>query len=135
MTSDRSRSPTRFDRIQRRAFVLGIAALVLAALDGIRAPEQFFRSYLLAFVFWLGFPLGCAAFLMVHHLTGGFWGLPIRRPLEAGTRTLPLLTALVLPLLLGVGRLYSWTNPNLVAADAGSQIQTAVFEPAVLPHS
>jgi hypothetical protein len=107
----------RFDRIQRRAFVLGIAALVLAALDGIRAPEQFFRSYLLAFVFWLGFPLGCAAFLMVHHLTGGFWGLPIRRPLEAGTRTLPLITTLVLPLLLGVGRLYSWTNPNLVAAD------------------
>ena len=107
----------RFDRIQRRAFVLGIAALVLAALDGIRAPEQFFRSYLLAFIFWLGFPLGCAAFLMVHHLTGGFWGLPIRRPLEAGTRTLPLITALVLPLLLGVGRLYSWTNPNLVAAD------------------
>jgi hypothetical protein len=107
----------RFDRIQRRAFVIGIAALVLAALDGIRAPEQFFRSYLLAFVFWLGFPLGCAAFLMVHHLTGGFWGLPIRRPLEAGTRTLPLITTLVLPLLLGVGRLYSWTNPNLVAAD------------------
>jgi len=107
----------RFDRIQRRAFVLGVAALVLAALDGIRAPEQFFRSYLLAFVFWLGFPLGCAAFLMVHHLTGGFWGLPIRRSLEAGTRTLPLITALVLPLLLGVGRLYSWTNPSLVAAD------------------
>jgi hypothetical protein len=107
----------RFDRIQRRAFVLGIAALVLAALDGIRAPDQFFRSYLLAFVFWLGFPLGCAAFLMVHHLTGGFWGLPIRRPLEAGTRTLPLLTALALPLLLGLTRLYSWTNPNLVAAD------------------
>lgn len=107
----------RFDRIQRRAFVVGIAALVLAALDGIRAPEQFFRSYLLAFVFWLGFPLGCAAFLMVHHLTGGFWGLPIRRPLEAGTRTLPLLAALALPLLLGLTRLYSWTNPNLVAAD------------------
>jgi hypothetical protein len=107
----------RFDRIQKRAFILGMAALTLAVLDGIRAPEQFFRSYLLAFVFWLGFPLGCAAFLMVHHLTGGFWGLPIRRPLEAGTRTLPLVTALVLPLLLGLGRLYSWTHADLVAAD------------------
>jgi hypothetical protein len=107
----------RFDRIQKRALILGIAALILAVLDGIRAPEQFFRSYLLAFVFWLGFPLGCAAFLMVHHLTGGLWGLPIRRPLEAGTRTLPLLTAFALPLLLGLGRLYSWTHPALVAAD------------------
>src|SRR5690242_6011774 len=108
----------RFDRVQRRAFILGMAALILGALDGMRAPEQFFRSYLLGFVFWLGFPLGCAAFLMVHHLTGGFWGLPIRRPLEAATRTLPLLTVLALPLLLGLGRLYSWTHPNLVAADA-----------------
>src|SRR5260370_4949114 len=108
----------RFDRIQRRAFILGRAALILAVLDGMRAPEQFFRSYLLAFVFWLGFPLGSAAFLMLHHLTGGFWGLPIRRPLEAATRTLPLLTALAFPLLLGLGRLYSWTHSNLVAADA-----------------
>lgn len=108
----------RFDRIQKGAFLLGIAALGLAVLDGIRAPEQFFRSYLLAFVFWIGFPLGSAAFLMVHHLTGGFWGLPIRRPLEAGTRTLPLLTALALPLLLGLSRLYSWMHPDLVAADS-----------------
>jgi hypothetical protein len=108
----------RFDRIQKRAFVLGIATLIIAVLDGIRVPEQFFRSYLLGFVFWLGFPLGCAAFLMVHHLTGGFWGLPIRRPLEAATRTLPLLTALAFPLLLGLGRLYTWTHANLVAVDA-----------------
>lgn len=107
----------RFDRIQRLAVILGIAALILAVLDGIRAPDQFFRSYLLGFVFWLGVPLGSAAFLMVHHLTGGFWGLPIRRPLEAATRTLPLLILLALPLLLGLGRLYTWTHPNLVAAD------------------
>ena len=107
----------RFDRIQRLAVILGIALLILAVLDGIRAPDQFFRSYLLGFVFWLGVPLGSAAFLMVHHLTGGFWGLPIRRPLEAATRTLPLLILLALPLLLGLGRLYTWTHPNLVAAD------------------
>ena len=116
--TDNETLDARFDRIRRRAFALGIAALILAVLDGIRAPEQFFRSYLLGFVFWLGFPLGCAAFLMVHHLTGGFWGLPVRRPLEAATRTLPLLAALALPLLLGLGRLYTWTHPNLVAADA-----------------
>jgi hypothetical protein len=113
----------RFDRIQKRAFSVGLAALIFGMLDGIRAPEQFFRSYLLAFVFWLGFPLGCAAFLMVHHLTGGFWGLPIRRPLEAGTRTLPLLAVLLFPLLLGLGRLYSWTHSDIVAADAALQFK------------
>jgi hypothetical protein len=113
----------RFDRIQKRALLLGLAALILGTLDGIRAPEQFFRSYLLAFVFWLGFPLGCAAFLMVHHLTGGFWGLPIRRPLEAGTRTLPLLAVLLVPLLLGLGRLYSWTHSDIVATDTTLQFK------------
>jgi hypothetical protein len=113
----------RFDRIQKRALLLGLAALILGMLDGIRAPEQFFRSYLLAFVFWLGFPLGCAAFLMVHHLTGGFWGLPIRRPLEAGTRTLPLLAVLLFPLLLGLGRLYSWTHSDIVAGDPALQFK------------
>lgn len=107
----------RFDRTQRGALIVGAALLILAAVDGIRAPEQFFRSYLLAFVFWVGFPLGCAAFLMVHHLTGGFWGLPVRRPLEAGTRTLPLLTVLAFPLLLGLGRLFSWTHAEVVAGD------------------
>src|SRR5690349_18786716 len=107
----------RFDRIQRRAFLLGTAALIVAILDGIRVPEQFFRSYLLGFVFWLGFPLGCAAFLMIHYLTGGEWGLPIKQPLEAGVRTLPLMAVLLIPLLFGVRYLFLWAHPGVVAGD------------------
>src|SRR5580704_13137124 len=94
------------DQLERRALIVGVVLLVAAALDGLRAPDQFFRSYLLAYVFWLGLPLGCAAFLMVHYLTGGDWGLPIKQPLEAGVRTMPLIAALVIPLLFGVGRLF-----------------------------
>ena len=30
---------------------------------GFRDPVQFFRSYLFAFVFWIGLPLGCSAIL------------------------------------------------------------------------
>jgi hypothetical protein len=112
-----------FDRTQRRAFIIGVVALILAVVDGIRVPEQFFRSYLLAYIFWLGFPLGCAAFLMVHHLTGGYWGLAIRRPLEAGARTVPLLIVFVLPLFGGVGRLFSWTHAAVVAADPAIQLK------------
>ena len=105
------------DRLQHRAFVLGLICLVLSIADGIRAPEQFFRSYLLGFVFWIGLPLGCAAFLMIHYLTGGDWGLPIKQPLEAGARTLPLLLLLVIPLLFGLPYLFSWTHAEQVAAD------------------
>jgi hypothetical protein len=54
---------------------------------------------------------------MIHHLTGGVWGLVIRRILEAGTRTLPLLALLFLPIAVGLPRHYSWARPEVVAAD------------------
>ena len=38
---------------------------------------------------------------MVHHLSGGAWGLVIRRLLESGTRTLPLMFLLFIPIALG----------------------------------
>ncbi len=70
----------------------------------------FFQAYLVAFVFWLGLSLGCLAILMVHHLAGGRWGYVVRRFLEAGTRTLPLMAMLFVPLLFGTGVLYEWTH-------------------------
>ena len=70
----------------------------------------------MAYLFWLGVPVGCLALLMVQFLSGGDWGLVIRRPMEAATRTLPLLVVLFIPLLFGLHSLYSWTNPETVQA-------------------
>jgi hypothetical protein len=69
------------------------------------------HAYLLAYVYWLMIPLGCTAILMMHHLTGGWWGYPIRRLLEAGTRTFGLMALLFLPILLGMKEIYPWVNP------------------------
>ena len=80
-------------------------------------------------------PLGCAAFLMVHHLTGGCWGFPIRRPLEAGTRTIPLLAILLFPLLLGLGRLYSWAIPTTLPRDPTLQFKHPVPERSFFPDA
>jgi hypothetical protein len=50
---------------------------------------------------------------MMHHLAGGRWGFSIRRLLEAGTRTLPLMFILLLPILfLGLHDLYHWTHTD-----------------------
>lgn len=114
-----------FERMQRRALIAGIVLLAASIVDGIRAPEQFFRSYLLGFIFWVGFPLGCCAFLMIHYLTSGNWGLPIKRPLEAGLQTFPLMIALVIPLLFGLTYIFSWAHPNVVAADPVLQTKHA----------
>jgi hypothetical protein len=71
---------------------------------------QFFHSYLLAFVVYLSLALGSLALLMLHYLTGGMWGLAIRRMLEACSRTLPLMPVLALPLLFGLSENYPWAR-------------------------
>jgi hypothetical protein len=102
---------------QVRALIVGIVAAVVCIVDGFFFPTQFFRSYLFAYVFWIGFPLGGMAIVMINHLTGGNWGLPIRRALEAASRTLPLMVLLFIPILFGMRTLYSWATPAAVRAD------------------
>jgi hypothetical protein len=106
------------ERLEKPALIGGVGALILCAALGFRDPTQFFRSYLLAFVFWIGLPLGCTAILMLHYLIGGTWGFPLRRPLESGTKTFPLMAVLVLPILFKLPTLYSWADPLKVQNDA-----------------
>ncbi|HXG33601.1 MAG TPA: hypothetical protein VNJ11_09560 [Bryobacteraceae bacterium] len=110
-------TPADFDRFQRRAGAAGILALVACAAGAAGSPDQFFRSYLFAYLFWIGIALGCFAIVMLHHLVGGSWGVVIRRLLESGAGTLPLMAVLILPLLAGLPRLYVWARPEAVAGD------------------
>ncbi len=106
-----------FDRFEKSSLAVGLAALALCAVGALHSPTQFFRSYLLAFVFWVGVPLGCSAILMLHHLVGGRWGFALRRCLESGTRTFYLMAVLAVPLLFGLHLLYSWADPEKVKVD------------------
>jgi len=105
------------DRLRKTGLVIGVAGVALLIVLGTRDPVQFLRSYLFAFVFWLGLPLGCTAIRLIHNLVSGTWGFPLRRPLEAATKTLPLMAFLVVPILVRLPVLYSWADPNKVAAD------------------
>jgi hypothetical protein len=108
-------------QIERRAWIVGLCGLATCALGALLNLDQFFRSYLVAFCFCLGIALGSLAILLLQYLTGGGWGLVLRRPLEAGTRTLPLLALLFVPILLGTSSLYIWTHPTEVEADPALQ--------------
>ena len=110
-------SPLVLVQMQRRAWLVGAAGVVLALLGVWLNLVQFFRAYLVAYLFWSGLSLGCLALLMLHHVVGGAWGAMIRRLLEAGTRTLPLMVVLFVPLLYGLTTLYSWARPEVVAHD------------------
>ena len=100
------------DRLPKRLVLIGGVLLAICIAGGLRDSGEFFRSYLVAFLFWIGITLGCLALLMVQHLTGGNWALVIRRILEAGSRTLPLMAIAVLPLLAGMKTIYSWSRPG-----------------------
>jgi hypothetical protein len=122
--------PPGLERARRPALVSGAAGLVAAVLLGLLFDGgQFFRSYLLAYLFVLNVAVGCLSILMIHHLTGGYWGLAIRRLLEAGTRTLPWLAVGFLPLALGLSYVWPWARPE-AAQDAILQEKRLFLNPA-----
>jgi len=104
-------------RVQRVALIVGAVGLAITAIGAIFDVEQALRSYLTSFVFWAGAGLGCLAILMINHLTGGAWGASIRRLLEAGACTLPIMAGFFLPIALGVRVLYVWADPEVMAHD------------------
>jgi hypothetical protein len=103
--------------LQRGALLVGAVGLICCGIGAFLNPTQFFHSYLLAYLFWLGLGLGCLGILMVHYLAGGAWGAILRRALEAGMNTLPLMALLFVPLLFGLRELYSWARPEAVVSD------------------
>lgn len=104
-------------QLQRFALIAGGVGLAASVLGLLLDAEQFFRSYLFAYLLVLSPALGSLALLLVHHLTRGLWGFPLQRPLEAATRTLPLLALLFVPVLFGMHTLYEWTHAAALAED------------------
>jgi hypothetical protein len=97
---------------QPPALIIGVIALIAAGLCANSAPAQFFRGYLVAWLFVFGLAMGSLALVMVHHLTGGVWGVVLRRPLEAQMRTLPLVALLFVPLALGLDDVFPWAGAS-----------------------
>ena len=105
--------------IERRRslpLVLGVVGIIAAFAAG-HFSTQFYRSYLFAFEFWLSISLGSIALIMVHHLTGGWWGFPVRRVAEAASRVMPLMFVLFIPMFFGISKVYSWAQPDAISAD------------------
>lgn len=110
-------APQLLNQWRRRAMVVGaifaVLSIVLALLaatvdhDGI---DHLLRSYLLGFIISWGFTVGGLALLMVQYVSGGKWGLLLRRPLEAMSRCLPLVMVLFLPIGFFMKKLYLWAK-------------------------
>jgi hypothetical protein len=113
-TTTATPAPLDLPRLRRLSLLVGVAGLIISLLGAVLNQGRFFQSYLVAYCYTLGLGVGSLAVLLLQFLTGGGWGLVLRRPLEAATRTLPLLAVLFLPLIAGLHLLYPWTEPGSV---------------------
>ena len=127
-----------------------IVAAVFALLTLLFAftPEgrnHILRAYLMGYMTCFNFAGGALAMLMLQYVTGGKWGLLLRRPLEAMTRTLPLVAVMFIPIVVFGKYLYQWilypdaastNNAYLHHLITHEQALTADFKrPMLNPHA
>jgi hypothetical protein len=118
-------NPPNMSDVQKRSLIAGIVFLVVLAAGAFINAREFFQAYLIGWTFWTGIAVGSLALLMLQHLTGGGWGLVIRRSLEAATRTLPLMAVLFIPVLIGAHSIYhEWMDPAEVAKHPAVQFKS-----------
>src|SRR5258705_13031235 len=122
--------PADIDARRSRSLVIGVGALVLCAVGFFINRDQFFRAWLIGYMLWLGVALGSMGLMMIHHLSGGAWGMVGRRVWEASGRPLPLLTLLFIPVVLGMNLLYPWTHIERLEDDKVLRNKAEYFNPA-----
>lgn len=98
---------------------VGFAVLTLFFVFSHEGRNHIMRAYLMGYMTCFNLAGGGLVLLMVQHVTGGKWGLLLRRPLEAMTRTLPLVALFSVPLMIPYfGRhLWQWVLYPTVAAE------------------
>jgi hypothetical protein len=105
-------APAFVDDWKTRALMIGAVFSVIAAglafADG--SIEHVLRAWLLGLMMTFGFSVGGLAMLMVQYCSGGKWGLLLRRPLEAMSRTLPLVFVYWLVIVIWMKKLYLWAQ-------------------------
>ena len=118
-------APAELNKLRTIALGVGGAGLIAWLIGLSFQPEQALRSWLLGFIFWGGITIGGLGITMLQYLTGGAWGVVIRRIVEAASRVLPIVFLMWLPLAFGVTYLYEWTH---LPADDFSMIGRGAFQ-------
>lgn len=115
----------------RPALGIGIVLSLISAIGAFFSPGDFYRSYLMGYLFWLGLALGSLGIVMMQYLTAGAWGVMTRRTLESATRTLPVLAVLFIPIAIGIPYLYDWAHPDLVSHEYVLKHRAGYMNPAM----
>jgi len=116
-------------RWQMPALIVGILGAIGCAIGWFVDHDTFFRSYLPAYMFWFQIAAGSLGVLCLQYITGGEWGILIRRPLGAAARTMMWMLLLFIPIALGIPSLYIWSHGDVVAHDQVLQAKSGYLNP------
>ena len=108
-------APPVVQTLQTQSLFIGLLGAIASVAGAFLVPDSFYTAYLSGFMFWLGLSLGCMAILMLYHMVGGALGTVIRRILESGMMTLPMMFVLFLPILFHLPRLYFWARQDVLS--------------------
>jgi hypothetical protein len=117
------------ERVQRNVLFVGLVALLVSLVGLFTNPSHFWQSYLFAFIFCAGLALGCLGIFFLHNVVGGNWGVAVRRLVEAGLQTLPLIVLFAIPLFFVLGTLYKWTDAGYRAEHFATGHKAAYLNP------
>jgi hypothetical protein len=111
-------APPMVDAWKTRALIIAAIFAVIAAGLALadHSIDHLLRAWLEGLMLTFGFTVGGLALLMLQYCTGGKWGLLLRRPLEAMSRTLPLVFAYWIVIALSLKKLYLWAAVTDVTA-------------------
>lgn len=96
---------------------LSVIGLSIVLIGVILAPERTWPNVLLAAVYLLGAALAGMLFLAFNYVASAGWFVVLKRVAESLASTLPLGAVLALLSLAGIGVLYEWSHPDVVAMD------------------
>jgi hypothetical protein len=124
-------APAFVDGWRARALAVGavfsLVAVGLGFADGRGFDlDHLLRAWLLGLMLTFGFAVGGLALLMLQYCTGGKWGFLLRRPLEAMSRTLPVVFVYWMLVALLLKKLYLWA----AVGDVTSALNSGWITPA-----
>ena len=90
------------DRLQRAGLIVGLVGTVATAIGFVTNPAVFYRAYWTSWLLWVSIAAGLLALGMLNHLSGGRWGVVMRRVFEASGRTMLFFLLLAVPVALKI---------------------------------
>jgi hypothetical protein len=96
---------------------LGAIGILVSVLRYGGDHQQFYYSWLFAFLYFLSLALGGMFFVLIHFVTKAGWSVVVRRLAENIMGTIPLFALLFVPIALGIHELFHWSHADAMAHD------------------